>query len=96
MPLTKSWMILRHFAAGGRIVQGNRAVSGDQLPFLEDRLIKQFIQKESSLAEDSGWGMPSTGGYRRLKKVSRIRAPVKQKSRQNPVHGAHGCAWRSV
>ena len=42
---------------------------------LEDRLIKQFIQKESSLAEDSGWGMPQaqvdTG---RLKKVSRVRA----------------------
>lgn len=25
---------------------------------LEDRLIKQFIQKESTLAEDTGWGMP--------------------------------------
>jgi 16S rRNA (cytosine1402-N4)-methyltransferase len=42
---------------------------------LEDRLIKQFIQKESSLAEDSGWGMPQVQvDTRRLKKVSRIRA----------------------
>ncbi|WP_436898405.1 16S rRNA (cytosine(1402)-N(4))-methyltransferase RsmH [Acinetobacter gyllenbergii] len=42
---------------------------------LEDRLIKQFIQKESSLSEDSGWGMPQAQvDTRRLKKVSRIRA----------------------
>ncbi|USA52389.1 16S rRNA (cytosine(1402)-N(4))-methyltransferase RsmH [Acinetobacter sp. C32I] len=42
---------------------------------LEDRLIKQFIQKESSLPEDSGWGMPQAQvDTRRLKKVSRIRA----------------------
>jgi 16S rRNA (cytosine1402-N4)-methyltransferase len=42
---------------------------------LEDRLIKQFIQKESSLAEDAGWGMPQAQvDTRRLKKVSRIRA----------------------
>ena len=42
---------------------------------LEDRLIKQFIQKESSLPEDSGWGMPQIQvDTRRLKKVSRIRA----------------------
>ncbi|MDF2416114.1 16S rRNA (cytosine(1402)-N(4))-methyltransferase RsmH [Acinetobacter beijerinckii] len=42
---------------------------------LEDRLIKQFIQKESSLAEDHGWGMPQAQvDTRRLKKVSRIRA----------------------
>lgn len=42
---------------------------------LEDRLIKQFIQKESSLAEDSGWGMPQTPvDTRRLKKVARTRA----------------------
>ena len=42
---------------------------------LEDRLIKQFIQKESSLAEDSGWGMPQAQvDNRRLKKVSRVRA----------------------
>ena len=42
---------------------------------LEDRLIKQFIQKESSLAEDSGWGMPQAQvDTRRLKKVSRVRA----------------------
>ena len=42
---------------------------------LVDRLIKQFIQKESSLAEDSGWGMPQAQvDTRRLKKVSRVRA----------------------
>ena len=42
---------------------------------LEDRLIKQFIQKESSLAEDAGWGMTQAQvDTRRLKKVSRIRA----------------------
>lgn len=42
---------------------------------LEDRLIKQFIQKESTLAEDTGWGMPQAQiDTRRLKKVSRIRA----------------------
>lgn len=42
---------------------------------LEDRLIKQFIQKESTLAEDTGWGMPQQReDTRRLKKVSRIRA----------------------
>ncbi len=42
---------------------------------LEDRLIKQFIQKESSLAEDSGWGMPQIQqDTRRLKKISRIKA----------------------
>ena len=42
---------------------------------LEDRLNKQFLQKESSLAEDSGWGMPQAQvDTRRLKKVSRVRA----------------------
>ena len=42
---------------------------------LEDRLIKQFIQKESTLAEDTGWGMPQAQiDTRRLKKVSRISA----------------------
>ena len=42
---------------------------------LEDRLIKQFIQKESTLAEDTGWGMPQAQiDTRRVKKVSRIRA----------------------
>ncbi|ALH94980.1 16S rRNA (cytosine(1402)-N(4))-methyltransferase RsmH [Acinetobacter equi] len=42
---------------------------------LEDRLIKQFIQKESTLAEDTGWGMPQKQeDTRRLKKISRIRA----------------------
>ena len=40
---------------------------------LEDRLIKQFIQKESTLAEDTGWGMPQEReDTRRLKKIARI------------------------
>ncbi len=42
---------------------------------LEDRLIKQFIQKESTLDEDFGWGMPGQQkDTRRLKKVSRVKA----------------------
>lgn len=42
---------------------------------LEDRLIKQFIQKESTLAEDTGWGLPQQReDTRRLKKIARIRA----------------------
>ena len=42
---------------------------------LEDRLIKQFIQKESTLAEDTGWGMPQQReDTRRLRKVSRVKA----------------------
>ena len=42
---------------------------------LEDRLIKQFIQKESSLPEDSGWSLPQQQqDTRRLKKISRVRA----------------------
>ena len=42
---------------------------------LEDRLIKQFIQKESTLAEDTGWGLPQKReDTRTLKKVARIRA----------------------
>ena len=42
---------------------------------LEDRLIKQFIQKESSLPEDSGWGLPQQQQEtRRIKKISRVRA----------------------
>ena len=42
---------------------------------LEDRLIKQFIQKESTLAEDTGWGMPQKiEETRRLKKIDRVRA----------------------
>ena len=42
---------------------------------LEDRLTKQLIHTESSLAEDSGWGMPQAQvDTRRLKKVSRVRA----------------------
>ncbi|AOA59452.1 16S rRNA (cytosine(1402)-N(4))-methyltransferase RsmH [Acinetobacter larvae] len=42
---------------------------------LEDRIIKQFIQKESSLAEMQDWGMPQQQqDTRRLKKIARIRA----------------------
>lgn len=42
---------------------------------LEDRLIKQFIQKEANLAEDTSWGMPQEReDTRRLKKISRVRA----------------------
>ena len=42
---------------------------------LEDRIIKQFIQRESTLAEDNGWGLPQkVQDTRRLKKVDRIRA----------------------
>jgi len=42
---------------------------------LEDRIIKQFIQKESTLAEDNGWGLPQkVQDTRRLKKVDRVRA----------------------
>ncbi|AXQ23719.1 16S rRNA (cytosine(1402)-N(4))-methyltransferase RsmH [Acinetobacter wuhouensis] len=42
---------------------------------LEDRIIKQFIQKESTLPEDNGWGLPQKViDHRRLKKVERIRA----------------------
>lgn len=42
---------------------------------LEDRIIKQFIQKESTLPEDTSWGMPQQRpDNRRLKKIERIRA----------------------
>ncbi|RYL29536.1 MULTISPECIES: 16S rRNA (cytosine(1402)-N(4))-methyltransferase RsmH [Acinetobacter] len=42
---------------------------------LEDRIIKQFIQKESTLAEDNGWGLPQkVSDTRRLKKIDRVRA----------------------
>lgn len=42
---------------------------------LEDRLIKQFIQKESTLPEDDGWGLPKQAvDTRRLKKLDRIKA----------------------
>ncbi|WP_122900116.1 16S rRNA (cytosine(1402)-N(4))-methyltransferase RsmH [Acinetobacter sp. B51(2017)] len=42
---------------------------------LEDRLIKQFIQKESTLAEDHSWGMPQQRqDTRRLKKIERVKA----------------------
>ncbi|MBF7688696.1 16S rRNA (cytosine(1402)-N(4))-methyltransferase RsmH [Acinetobacter rathckeae] len=40
---------------------------------LEDRMIKQFIQKESTLPEDNGWGLPVVPkDTRRLKKIARI------------------------
>ena len=42
---------------------------------LEDRLIKQFIQKESTLPEQEIWGMPTAQrDTRRLKKIDRVRA----------------------
>lgn len=42
---------------------------------LEDRMIKQFIQKESTIAGDAGWGLPQqTADTRRLKKIDRIKA----------------------
>jgi 16S rRNA (cytosine1402-N4)-methyltransferase len=41
---------------------------------LEDRLIKQFIQKESTLEDDSGWGMLQQRDTRRLKKIARVKA----------------------
>lgn len=42
---------------------------------LEDRLIKQFIQKESTLPEQQLWGMPQAQlDTRRLKKIDRLRA----------------------
>ena len=54
-------------------VQGHLAVIS--FHSLEDRLIKQFIQKESTLAEDTSWGMPQEReDTRRLKKISRVRA----------------------
>ncbi|MBF7685031.1 16S rRNA (cytosine(1402)-N(4))-methyltransferase RsmH [Acinetobacter sp. B10A] len=40
---------------------------------LEDRMIKQFIQKESTLPEDNGWGLPIVQqDTRRLKKIARV------------------------
>ncbi|MDO4222926.1 MAG: 16S rRNA (cytosine(1402)-N(4))-methyltransferase RsmH [Acinetobacter sp.] len=51
---------------------------------LEDRLIKQFIQTESSFAEDTGWGLPQAQqDTRRLKKIDRIKAS-EQEVKQNP------------
>ncbi|BCX75709.1 MULTISPECIES: 16S rRNA (cytosine(1402)-N(4))-methyltransferase RsmH [Acinetobacter] len=51
---------------------------------LEDRIIKQFIQKESTLAEDNGWGLPQkVQDTRRLKKIDRIRAS-EQEVKMNP------------
>ena len=51
---------------------------------LEDRLIKQFIQKESTLAEDTGWGLPQKQvDTRRLKKIARLRAS-EEEVKSNP------------
>ena len=51
---------------------------------LEDRIIKQFIQKESTLAEDTGWGLPQkVKETRRLKKIDRVRAS-EEEIKQNP------------
>ena len=51
---------------------------------LEDRIIKQFIQKESTLPEDTSWGMPQkVQDTRRLKKVDRVRASEAE-VKQNP------------
>lgn len=51
---------------------------------LEDRIIKQFIQKESTLAEDNGWGLPQkVQDTRRLKKIDRIRAS-EEEVKENP------------
>lgn len=50
---------------------------------LEDRLIKQFIQKESTLPEQD-WGMPQTPkDTRTLKKIARI-APSNNEVKENP------------
>ncbi|MCU4610219.1 16S rRNA (cytosine(1402)-N(4))-methyltransferase RsmH [Acinetobacter ursingii] len=51
---------------------------------LEDRLIKQFIQKESTLAEDTGWGLPQKQvDTRRLKKIARLRTS-EEEVKSNP------------
>ena len=51
---------------------------------LEDRLIKQFIQKESTLAEDTGWGLPQKQvDTRRLKKIARLHAS-EEEVKSNP------------
>ena len=51
---------------------------------LEDRIIKQFIQKESTLPEDTSWGMPQkVQDNRRLKKIDRVRASEAE-VKQNP------------
>ncbi|KAA8733142.1 16S rRNA (cytosine(1402)-N(4))-methyltransferase RsmH [Acinetobacter qingfengensis] len=49
---------------------------------LEDRLIKQFIQKSSTLPEQD-WGMPQHIDNRTLKKIARI-APSDVEVKQNP------------
>lgn len=51
---------------------------------LEDRLIKQFIQAESTLPEDNGWGLPQKQvDTRRLRKIERIKAS-EQEVKENP------------
>ena len=57
---------------------------------LEDRLIKQFIQKESTLAEDIGWGMPQQQGrYKKVKENFTVRASEEEEKRTH-VHVVHG------
>lgn len=51
---------------------------------LEDRLIKQFIQQESSLPENDAWGLPQQQvDTRRVKKIARIK-PSEQEVKDNP------------
>lgn len=51
---------------------------------LEDRLIKQFIQAESTLPEYNGWGLPQKQiDTRRLRKIERIKAS-EQEVKENP------------
>lgn len=51
---------------------------------LEDRIIKQFIQKETTIAEDTSWGMPQKiADTRTMKKIDRIRASEAE-VKQNP------------
>ena len=51
---------------------------------LEDRIIKQYIQKESTLPEDTGWGLPQKViDTRKLKKIDRVRAS-EQEVKANP------------
>lgn len=50
---------------------------------LEDRIIKQFIQQESTLSENQHWLAHTIPDSRRLKKVARI-APSEQEVKENP------------
>jgi 16S rRNA (cytosine1402-N4)-methyltransferase len=50
---------------------------------LEDRLVKQFIQQQSTLPEQQGWLPQSEADPRTLKKVARI-APSPEEVSENP------------